>query len=358
MAWVIGHEKTYSDLSSEKHIRLSFDEGEVGFIEVTFAYSGSLRVYTDGEDTDTVGFLSTSSNFKTDTGRPYPESSILAESDDDGDGSNFDFTCEVEADTTYYIWYRFYNDVMSGSIPLHILPPAEEDLYEPDDSGAELDITADGTSIRARITGLDEEYDGIRKAVWDFWYRDADNNKIYLFDDPYEIYSDDNDFLGSFDDITLSENEGIQPDTLYYITVSVYCYPDTDAQKITVVLSGTVSTPGTPSPERPAKFTWADGSTTKTAGKPFDITAAEWCDLLDNFKAVLEYKGYAIPSSGTGVAQFYYPSQGDEFSAWICNQVLYQLYMLGAADYKPVSSGDSVTAARINEIVELLNSID
>jgi hypothetical protein len=110
---------------------------------------------------------------------------------------------------------------------------------------------------------------------------------------------------------------------------------------------------------RPATFQWADGKTTKTSGKTFDITAREWCDLLDNINAVRVYKGYSKIQTGATTAYFTYPDSGDEFTAVHYNQALNGITGILGSGYNDnaVSSGDKITAAKINLLVEWLNGI-
>lgn len=111
---------------------------------------------------------------------------------------------------------------------------------------------------------------------------------------------------------------------------------------------------------RPALFTWADGSTTKVSGKAFDITASEWCALLDNINAVRVYKGYAEIGTGTTVAYFTYPVSGDKFTAVHYNQALNGMTGILGSGYNDnaVSSGDKITAAKINFLVDRINGIE
>lgn len=282
-------------------------------------------------------------------GEKYGDSVLLTEK---GEKNTREFT-DLTPGTWYSVYYIVeYSDYEYAEYSDTIsVQTAEEEPYVPDTSGMELTVSVDGTDVILKISGFDADYDGGWETSWNV----SSSDDVIL--DDYVISSGDSDRLGTYKKITLSADNGIKAGTKY--TAIVYCryLVGTDWEGIKI-LAKTFTTDDAPNPDRPAKFTWADGSVVKTAGNPFDITAAEWCDLLDNFKAVLEYKGYAVPSSGTGLAQFYYPSRGDEFAAWIYNQVLYQLYLIEMTDYNPVSSGDSVTAARINDIVELLNSIN
>ena len=115
---------------------------------------------------------------------------------------------------------------------------------------------------------------------------------------------------------------------------------------------------------RPAKFQWADGKTTKTSGKTFDITAREWCDLLDNINAVRKYKGYSEFPKGSYTETYYYnyftyPTSGQPFRYQHYNQALNAITGMydDGYDDNAVKQKDPVTAAKINLLVEWLNGI-
>lgn len=115
---------------------------------------------------------------------------------------------------------------------------------------------------------------------------------------------------------------------------------------------------------RPATFQWADGKTTKASGQTFDITAGEWCDLLDNINAVRKYKGYSEFPKGSYTETYYYnyftyPTSGQPFRYQHYNQALNAITgMLGDGyDDNAVKQKDPVTAAKINLLVSWLNGI-
>lgn len=115
---------------------------------------------------------------------------------------------------------------------------------------------------------------------------------------------------------------------------------------------------------RPELFTWGDGSTVKTSGKEFDITASEWCALLDNINAVRKYKGESeFTQNSYTLSDYYnyftYPVSGQTFRYQHYNQALNAITgMLGTGyNANAVKKGDPVTAAKINLLVEWLNGI-
>ena len=110
---------------------------------------------------------------------------------------------------------------------------------------------------------------------------------------------------------------------------------------------------------RPALFEWENE---KVAGEPFNITASEWCALLDNINEVRVYLGYSEFGSGSAVTQFTYPSKGDDFLALHFNQALMAIagaYGDNSGYYSKysVQKGDPVEASLLNTIVDLLNAL-
>lgn len=149
----------------------------------------------------------------------------------------------------------------------------------------------------------------------------------------------------------------IEADKKYYFYVRHF-YEDSYG-RITIKIIPPVGT----SSNRPDKFTWKDGTKEKQSGKPFDITAEEWGNLLDNINAVREYKGYSAISSTSStdaIAFFYYPSKGDNFLASMYNQCIYAFEDMGLLNYSSyrVLKGDPITADAINFLVETINSVE
>jgi hypothetical protein len=96
------------------------DEYVLHRVEMEFQYSGTATFYSLG-DCDTIGYLSTSTDYDSATGQP---TNPLTSDDDSGDNKNYRFTCDVEAGTTYYLWSRLYNGTDTGSIDIRIIAPA------------------------------------------------------------------------------------------------------------------------------------------------------------------------------------------------------------------------------------------
>lgn len=120
-----------------------------------------------------------------------------------------------------------------------------------------------------------------------------------------------------------------------------------------------ITPPSGNSSGRPAMFSW---DTPKVKGAIFDLTASEWCRLLDNINAVREYMGYSIMPTGTGVATFTYPSKGNNFTALMYNQCIYAMSEKDNVrwinyDDHSVQKGDPITAAKLNFLMDTINSI-
>lgn len=123
VAWQLGNTYKWSNLSEEQSQYLSFGKaGYVARFTITFARSGTATFYSMGSS-DTYGYLSTSSSFDETVGGP---SSIKAENDDSGSGSNFKLTYNVTAGTTYYLWARLYDIEDTGTTTIYVQPPAIE----------------------------------------------------------------------------------------------------------------------------------------------------------------------------------------------------------------------------------------
>lgn len=91
---------------------------------VKFSHSGYAHFYTTG-DVDTIGYLSTTSTWKSDFSRP---SSSVASDDNSYDGTNFDIGYYVNANTVYYIYVRGRTGQESGYVDLCITEPWELSL--------------------------------------------------------------------------------------------------------------------------------------------------------------------------------------------------------------------------------------
>lgn len=114
--WEYSYEGTVTDTYDSS---LSIDEYTVYRYAITFEYSGTATFYTEG-DVDTYGYLSQTNSFDSLEGGPADP---LIKNDDGGDGSNFYFTYDVDANTTYNLWVRGYSGEDYGDIDLYIEAP-------------------------------------------------------------------------------------------------------------------------------------------------------------------------------------------------------------------------------------------
>lgn len=230
----------------------------------------------------------------------------------------------------------------------------EEDSYIPDVESIYIqkrDADDPATQIAVRAEGFDKKYPYDWKIYW------------YVYENNSQIQND-TDTVGAGDDhsktITFS---GLIPDTEYIISLRIRykvngSYKYYYAEDIFITTKSESS-----SSNRPDEFTWKDGTKEKQSGKPFDITAEEWGNLLDNINAVREYKGYSAISSTSNadaIARFYYPSKGDNFLASMYNQCIYAFEDMELLDYSSyrVLKGDPITADAINFLVETINSVE
>ena len=359
MAWYIGAEQTYEDVDSKIEFEWPFSEEEMVVIDITFAHSGKAIFYTTGSGVDTIGYLN---DYGVKIDEDYGEPLRHVAHNDDSSGSNYNFRIEytVEAGERYFLYYRHLYSTSKGDITLVIIPPESEDeeYYEPDFSNTEIVVDVDGTDVDIELDGLDPDYEDVWKVQW--YVYGSDDDVV----DGVTLWSDGYDTRWSFDHLTLNaDDDGIQPNTQYTVIAYIYTYPY-DNGGLAAAKRATFTTGGTASPDRPEEFRWADGAETKKRGQKFDITADEWCDLLDNINAVREYKGYSKFPQGsyTGTSyynRFTYPTSGQPFRYQHYNQALNAITGMlgyGYAD-NAVKQGDAITADRINLLVQWLNGI-
>ncbi len=107
-------------ISEDTTKSLSISSCGINRYAVVFASSGTANFYTTGT-VDTYGYLSTTTEFDSDTGVPNDP---IAENDDSGGDSNFLISCEVTAGQTYYIWVRGWSEDTTGTTILNIEVPA------------------------------------------------------------------------------------------------------------------------------------------------------------------------------------------------------------------------------------------
>ena len=232
----------------------------------------------------------------------------------------------------------------------------EEDSYIPDVESIyiqERDADDPTTQIAVRARGFDTNY---FEANWELiWYiHDPSLSGTTLIDTISDEVS-----AGDSSSSTIIF-DGLSPETTYEIELRVRYYVD-GKRKTEWFYETFLTESESSSSSRPDKFKWKDGKE-KQSGEPFDITAEEWGNLLDNINAVREYKGYSAISSTSNadaIARFYYPSKGDNFLASMYNQCIYAFEDMELLDYSSyrVLKGDPITADAINFLVETINSV-
>lgn len=85
---------------------------------VVFSAGGTVTFSTAGTSVYTRGWLGLA--YSWDRGEP---TSYIASDGGNSDGVNFSITCEVEAGTEYYLWFRAWDYTTAGTVTLHISVP-------------------------------------------------------------------------------------------------------------------------------------------------------------------------------------------------------------------------------------------
>lgn len=322
--------------------------------------SDSLTVRVEGLDTDYSGTWILEFFIYNEYG---DELDTISKSRSGGYSYSSNVTFDnLDPSTEYYIDVKIFFDYGDDQESTWIdgiyctTEDADEEYYQPSYDNISVDVSAGDSSITVHVSGFDTAYDDVWRVSYSVTEKETGTNIVNL------TLRSDNDL--SFNNVTFDSADGILPGTTYQVLIMLVPYPDVDSGVDSWVTwtPYEVTTGGSSSVDRPAKFTWADGTTTKTSGQEFDITADEWSDLLDNVNEVLEYKNESQATEGNGTNEFTYPDSGDVFAALMYNQVLYQLYMLDMMTYQEylvsrVTSGSPVTAEKINYLVSTLNSI-
>lgn len=259
---------------------------------------------------------------------------------------------DIKPGTTYQILLELtpYPGENSGVNPWITWEPYEittgsGDNFNEDSAILNLSSSADGKIITAYISGLNKDYPYADRYI--VWSLDGDpkSNPTYI-----------NAYATSSPSVTWTN---LTPGQTYTVGAAIWFTSNGSSKPRNI--SNNITTN---SPQRPPKFKWADGTTKKMPRQEFDITADEWCDLLDNINAVRKYKGYSEFPKGsyTGTSYykyFTYPAPGQPFRYQHYNQALNAITgMLGTGyNDNAVKKGDPVTAAKINLLVEWLNGI-
>lgn len=310
---------------------------EVRVIDLPTGYAKMLYWYLDGNSIFTTGVIpaESESSWEEFTDLSPNTSYVLRVDVEDLNGTKVD---EIEEEIT--------------------TNTEEEDSYIPDVESIyiqEKDVNDPTTEIAVQARGFDKKYPYDWKIYW------------YVYENNSQIQND-TDTVDAGDDhsetITFS---GLTPDTKYIISLRIRyevngSYKYHYAEDIPITTKSESS-----SSNRPNEFKWKDGTKEKQPKKPFDITAEEWGNLLDNINAVREYKGYSkikittIPNYG--ITEFYYPKPNDPFYATNYNQCLYAFNDMGIitdtqyAEHA-VKPEYPITANAINFLIETINSVE
>jgi hypothetical protein len=316
---------TYNNLSSTRELDTALDAGEVVRITFTCANSGSATFYSEGS-LDVIGYLSDTTAFDSENGRPasYPQ---LAYNDDGRGDGQFSMTYDVTAGTTYYLWVRCYYKTTSGDVVIYIQPPEGTVI-----TGAT--ILASGvstTQIDAYVTGLDTSYGRNDRSIE--WYIDG-------------AFSGSDTIAAGVSSTDTYAFTGLSAGTEYDIYAIIYYTSNgtTLSKTLDVVTASTLPN------ARPNYFEW---DAPKVSGGVFNLTATEWNALQQNINDVRSYKGY----SGYSFTTAY---RGNPVTAVMYNQCINAINTIhnSTLTVYQVSKGDTITAVAINRLRDLINEVD
>lgn len=189
------------------------------------------------------------------------------------------------------------------------------------------DVAEDSVSLKVSGLSSDTTYN-IR-----FFVRLADDTSDTTYDNTFEVSG------RTYYNKTISR---LDEDTDYIVNVGI------DTGDGNHWLGGTNFTTEV-ADERPSTFSW---TTAKTQGGAFNLTATEWNSFTAKINEMREYLGLSRYSFTKAV-------KGETFTADMYNEARKAIQGMGdeVGTYIPtVSSGDSITAYIINQIVAELNS--
>ena len=146
---------------------------------------------------------------------------------------------------------------------------------------------------------------------------------------------------------TVATFSNLEPNTRYTVTAEILYLTPVDTEDVST-FSETFKTDPAP---RPSNFSW---DTEKVQGESFNVTASEWNRLIDKVKEFHEYVHGEYNSTGYPME---YVESGDIFYAERFNEVRYAIGSLYSTGIQDKVSGDPITAADLNKIVDSLNSI-
>ena len=114
-----GYAASIGTVTTQDSRSITLNEYQLYRTTCKFTTSGPAKFFTTGSK-DTRGWLSTSSSFNKETGVP---STNVASNDDGGDNYNFSITYNVTANTSYYLFSRFYSEENTGTFTQKIYAP-------------------------------------------------------------------------------------------------------------------------------------------------------------------------------------------------------------------------------------------
>ena len=211
--WTVVERANWGTISSTTSDFYYFHEYDVVRIEVVFSQSGTATFYSSGTSSS-QGYLSTSTSFNSENGSP----SLYLEYDSNSSG-DFEFTCDVEAETKYYLFVRHVYEDESGNIDVYIEPPnsgsgSGSDYPPPTTSDTELTYAVENGSAAVMIDNLNPEYTDVFLVKWTVTCLDTGDVILST-----EMRSDEDSFYYF---ISFDVTEGYQ----YQVYVEVHGYPD------------------------------------------------------------------------------------------------------------------------------------
>ena len=225
--------------------------------------------------------------------------------------------------------------------------------YEPDMSSVYIQKMTPSdptTQIAVRLRGLDTSYsEDDWRLTWYLHNPNLSGSTLVASDSENVAPGDSRSSIITF--------SGLTPKTTYNVECRIRYYVSGSLSTKWVYLDGVVTE--SQSSMRPDYFEW---EAPKISGETFNITADEWCGLLNNINNVRVYKGYSEISSTSdpsAITRFYYPSKGDKMLASMYNQCIYAFENMGLLDYSSyrVLKGDPITADAINFLRDTINSV-
>lgn len=225
--WSVTSSSAIGTVSGTKSTSLSGrSPGTIMRYSFKITTSGLVTIYTTG-DSDTVGYISTSSAYT--SGNEEPDDPLYSD-DDNGDGDNFKISENLKANTQYYIWVRCYSvrNTMDGT--LYVEAPASG-WTKTNKTWGNVDGT-ESKSLTGAVNGdlfrysFDIDYDG-EVTIWS--EGDSDTIACITTSSSYttgEAFPPEDNILYSDDDKGDGDNFRIvcdlKADTTYYLWVRNY----------------------------------------------------------------------------------------------------------------------------------------